>query len=200
MKNLLNTLSIAVFSCVLALGSAGSACAYSYAEAGNEPLIDNRGNLLNAAVNGDWDTVGVLYDKIKAEIDYLDRNDSPGLRKVFSHALQTHGADALNHAFMRAYAGEIQRRINAAADNIAAYQTAKVLVVKARRFYQELAGDLDPRARVALEDALRRALDALGNPGLFGYGRKPHDTNAFNQARDDIFLAIGGLLMTPNTK
>ena len=40
-------------------------------------------------------------------------------------------------------------------------------------------------------DGLKRALDALGNPGVFGVGARKPDPATFAAARADIFKALG---------
>src|SRR5579862_1317860 len=175
-----------------ALGcAAGPAHAYSYAANGAEPLIDGREALFAAASAGDWAKAGTAIIAMKPDLDYLEGHEAPGIEAAFDAAVAAKDAKALQAAFVRAATGEIERRINGARDNLNDYQTAKVLVVKAQRFYAAVAADLAPDASKALAAALPRALDAIGNPGVFGVGARKPDSAAFTAARADIFKALG---------
>lgn len=170
---------------------AGPVYAYSYAASGAEPLIDGREALFAAAASGDWAKAGAALEAMKPDLDYLDGHEVPGIETAFDAAVAAKDAAALKAAFVRAATGEIERRINGARDNINDYQTAKVLVVKAQRFYTAVAADLAPDASKMLAAALSRALDAIGNPGVFGVGARKPDSAAYAAARADIFKALG---------
>ncbi|MCB8838184.1 hypothetical protein [Aurantimonas sp. VKM B-3413] len=174
-------------------GWAGRAEAYSYAAAGAEPLLDGREALMSAAAKGDWDAAQAALDGMKADLTYLDENDDPGIAKVFADALAEKDAGALHQALMRAYADEIERRLAGAKDNLKDYQTSKVLVVKAQRFYQAMAPDLPEDKRKTIEDGLKQALDAIGNPGVFGVGASDPDPAAFAAAHANVVAALDGI-------
>jgi hypothetical protein len=180
---------------VVVLALAGFAAtpgfAYSYAAAGAEPLLDGREALFSAAAAGDWPKAATALTAMKPDLDYLDGHEVPGIEKAFDDAVVAKDSNAVEAAFVRAAIGEIERRINGARDNLGDYQTAKVLVVKAQRFYTAVAADLAPDAGKALAAALPRALDAIGNPGVFGVGARKADPAAFAAARADMFKALG---------
>lgn len=165
--------------------------AYSYAAAGAEPLLDGRETLFSAVAKGDWSAAAFAIDQMKSDLDYLDGHEDPGIARAFADAIAAKDPSAVKAAFLRAASAEIERRINGAEDDLQDYQTAKVLVVKAQRFYAAVAADLDPAASKTIDDALRRALSAIGNPGVFGVGAKKTDPAAFAEARADILRALG---------
>ena len=178
---------------VLALAgfAAAPAFAYSYAAAGAEPLLDGREALFGAAAAGDWAKAETALAAMKPDLDYLEGHEVPGIEPAFSAAVAAKNPKALQAAFTRAAVGEIERRINGARDNLNDYQTAKVLVVKAQRFYTAVAAELPSDIGAAVGDGLKRALDAIGNPGVFGVGARKPDPAAFASARADIFKALG---------
>jgi hypothetical protein len=176
--------------CLMAFGGV-PAFAYSYAAAGAEPLIDGRDALFAAAAKGDWAAAATALTAMQPDLDYLEQNEDPGIGKAFSDAMAAKDAEALQAAFVRAAGAEIVRRLNGARDNLADYQTAKVLVVKAQRFYTAVAADLAPDASAVIADGLKRALYAIGNPGVFGVGARKADPAAFAKARADVFAALG---------
>lgn len=178
---------------VAALVAPDAARAYSYSAAGAEPLIDGREALLGAVQKGDRSAAQKALQSMQPDIAYLDQNEDPGVAKAFSDAVAAHDPQAVRKALLRGSVDEIQRRLKGARDNIKDYQTAKILVVKAQRFYTAVSGDLPPDRRPAIEDGLRRALDAIGNPGVFGVGAHPADPAAFDKAHQDVIKALAGL-------
>jgi hypothetical protein len=178
---------------VAASGLSREAQAYSYAAAGAEPLIDSREALLDAIRHGNRSAVQKIYADINPAIDYLDKNEDPGLADAFRKAMASKSGLVVRKVLERAYSDEIERRLKGAGDNIKDYQTAKILVVKAQRFYEAMAGDLAPGRRKAVEEGLKRALDAIGNPGVFGVGARSPDIAAFAKAHADVRAALAGV-------
>jgi hypothetical protein len=175
----------------LPLMSTAPARAYSYAAAGAEPLLDGREALFAAVAAGNWDAAKTALAAMQADLDYLDQNEDKGVTQAFTDALAARDPKAVMAAFDRAADDEIVRRLDGARDNLKDYQSAKVLVVKAQRFYTAVAGDLPPDTGKTISDALSQALDAVGNPGVFGVGARQPDPAAFAAARATIFKALG---------
>lgn len=182
------TLSLAAFGATL---TTAPAQAYSYAVEATEPLLEGRETLFQAADSGFWMAAKISLNSMKAEIDYLDENEDPGLAERFDMAITSKDAIALRAAFNRAAADEIIRRLNGARENITDYAAAKLLVVAANRFYTAVAADLDPAASQIIAAQMLVAIDAIGNPGLLGVGRKPADPAAFDASRKAISAALG---------
>jgi hypothetical protein len=122
---------------------------------------------------------------------HLDAHEDPGISQAFAKALAEKDPAQVQKGFVRAASAEIERRITGARDNLKNYQAAKVLVVKAKRFCTAIAGDLPPEASAAIADALPKALDAVGNAGVFGVGARKPDPTAFAAARAGILKALG---------
>jgi len=162
------------------LGLAGPAQAYSYAAAGKEPLIDAREVILQAVHDGDFAAARVAYDAVTDEIAYLDADTAPGLDAELTDAFEAEDADAIAAGLRRAFAAEIDRRLTAGRENLGDYQAAKVLVVKSKRFFDAMAAQMAPEARAKAEEGLRICLKAIGNPGVFGVGRKEPDPAAYD--------------------
>ncbi|MEX6505491.1 hypothetical protein [Jiella sp. M17.18] len=186
-------LTILVLMVLAVAGWTGRANAYSYAAAGAEPLLDGREALMGAIDKGDWAAAQTALDGMKADLTYLDENDDPGIAKAFADAMAAKDGKAVHQALMRAYADEIERRLKGARDNLKDYQTAKVLVVKAQRFFSAMAADLQPDTRKTVEDGLKQALDAIGNPGVFGVGASDPDPAAFAAAHANVEKALKGV-------
>lgn len=165
--------------------------AYSYAVEATEPLLEGRETLFQAADSGFWMAAKISLNAMRAEIDYLDKNEDPGLAARFDAAITSKDASALRTAFNRAAADEIIRRLSGASDNINDYAAAKLLVVAANRFYTAIAADLDPKTSQTIAAQMLVAIDAVGNPGLLGVGRKPADPAIFDASLAAISSALG---------
>lgn len=169
----------------------GASWAYSYAAAGKEPLIDGREAILGAINAGDWAKADAALAELKEELAYLTEHHDATLSKSLTDAVAAKDAKAVAAGLRRAFAAEIERRLDGAGKNLGDYQTAKVLVVKSKRFLDAMAGDLAPDSRAAAEAGMAQAIAAIGNPGVFGAGRKPADPVAFEAARKATLAALG---------
>ncbi|WP_421175079.1 hypothetical protein [Aeromonas enteropelogenes] len=169
----------------------GQAQAYSYAAAGKEPLIDAREQLLTAASEGQdaSETLRGLAD----ELGYLEQHHKVELQAPLAAAIKSKDAAATAALLNRAYKAEIERRLDGAKQNLGDYQTAKVLVVKSKRFLDVILPSLSEGDRQAADQALARVLDAIGNPGVFGVGAKPADATAFAEAEKALMAVLAPL-------
>lgn len=169
----------------------GQAQAYSYAAAGKEPLIDAREQLLTAASEGQdaSETLKGLAD----ELGYLEQHHKVELQVPLAAAIKSKDAAATAALLNRAYKAEIERRLDGAKQNLGDYQTAKVLVVKSKRFLDVILPSLSEGDRQAADQALAKVLDAIGNPGVFGVGAKPADAKAFAEAEKALMAVLAPL-------
>lgn len=169
----------------------GQAQAYSYAAAGKEPLIDAREQLLTAASEGQdaSETLRGLAD----ELGYLEQHHKVELQAPLAAAIKSKDAAATAALLNRAYKAEIERRLDGAKQNLGDYQTAKVLVVKSKRFLDVILPSLSEGDRQAADQALAKVLDAIGNPGVFGVGAKPADAKAFAEAEKALMAVLAPL-------
>jgi len=191
----LNAATLAVLAALIAVAGpiAGPtpAIAYSYAAAGAEPLLDGREALFAAVSAGKWDDAKTALAAMQADLDYLDQNEDKGTAQAFDDAVAAKDAKLVTAAFVRAASDEIVRRVDGGRANLTDYQSAKVLVIRAQRFYTAIAGDLPPDQSKIVGDGLQKALDAIGNPGVFGVGARQPDPTAYAAARAEIFKALG---------
>ncbi|WP_310619948.1 hypothetical protein [Flexibacterium corallicola] len=179
-----------IYAVLLSLFVAGPAHAYSYAAAGKEPLIDAREAILLAVNAGDFEVATLAAGEVSEEISYLTKDYDSGLSKALDNALASQDALEISAAINRAFQAEIARRLHAGAQNLDDYQTAKVLVVKSKRFFDAMAGELPGAQRQVVEEGLIKALEAIGNPGVFGVGKKDADPVAYNAAVEDVLEAL----------
>lgn len=176
---------------LLFLTTMGQAQAYSYAAAGKEPLIDAREQLLTAANEGQ-DASAVLTS-LDEELTYLEQHHKVVLKAPLADAIKNKDAEATAALLNRAYRAEIERRLEGAGQNLGDYQTAKVLVVKSKRFLDLILPSLGEDDRKAADGALAKVLDAIGNPGVFGVGAKVADEQAFKAAEQELMAVLAPL-------
>ena len=175
----------------LLLSLSGQAQAYSYAAAGKEPLIDAREALLGAATDGK--DASATLSEIAEELTYLEEHHQVELQAPLAAAIKAKDAATTAALLNRAYKAEIERRLEGASQNLGDYQTAKVLVVKSKRFLDLILPSLSEGDRKAAEQALAKVLDAIGNPGVFGVGAKPADAAAFSDAEKALMTVLAPL-------
>ncbi|MGL6475868.1 hypothetical protein ACSZNN_13425 [Aeromonas hydrophila] len=182
------TIRPGLLALTLLLALCGQAQAYSYAAAGKEPLIDAREALLGAATDGK--DASATLSEIAEELTYLEQHHKVELQAPLAAAIKAKDAAATAALLNRAYKAEIERRLEGASQNLGDYQTAKVLVVKSKRFLDLILPSLSEGDRKAAEQALAKVLDAIGNPGVFGVGAKPADATAFAEAEKALMAVL----------
>lgn len=176
------------FIAILLLATAGQTQAYSYAAAGKEPLIDAREQLLSAASEG-LDGSAILAG-LSEELSYLEQHHKVVLQAPLAAAIAAKDAQGTAALLNRAYKAEIERRLEGARQNLGDYQTAKVLVVKSKRFLDLILPSLSEEDRTAADQALTQVLAAIGNPGVFGVGAKAADSQAFDSAEQALMAVL----------
>jgi hypothetical protein len=185
------TIRPGLLALTLLLTLSGQAQAYSYAAAGKEPLIDAREQLLTAASEGQ-DGSAILAS-LAEELGYLEQHHKVTLQAPLAAAIAAKDAKGTAALLNRAYKAEIERRLEGASQNLGDYQTAKVLVVKSKRFLDLILPSLGEGDRQAADQALAQVLDAIGNPGVFGVGAKPADAAAFAEAENALMAVLAPL-------
>lgn len=174
---------------------ATSALAYSYASPQSDPLIAQREAFLNALNNGDWKAASAAVTAFEPDLKILEAGDDafsgdPGITAAFTDAIAKQDAAAAKAALRRATVDQIERRLVGAQNNINNYQTASTLVVSAQAFYSAMAADLPAATQRTISAQMQVALDAVGKPGVFGYGAKPADPAGLKAAKDAILNAL----------
>lgn len=178
------------YALLMSLLITGQAHAYSYAAAGKEPLIDAREAIYKAVNAGDFEAAKLAANEISEELAYLTTDYDSGLSEAFEKALASQETATIAVAINRLFVAEITRRLQAGSENLKDYQIAKVLVVKSKRFFDAMAGELPGKRRQAADESLRQALEAIGNPGVFGVGKREADPAAYHAAVEDILKAL----------
>ena len=188
-------LSAVLVIALTAFVPSGPVLAYSYASPQSDPLIKGRQAFLSAVSAGDWDKVQSIYGTFSTDIQQLEAADTsfagaPKLGAAFTAAVSAKDADAVNGDFTRAYVDQINRRRSGAQAKIGTYTTASTLVVTAQAFFSAMQGDLSAADQKTISAEMQKALDAVGKPGVFGYGAQPADAKALEAAQKSILTVL----------
>ncbi len=170
--------------------------AYSYASKGKEPVIEGREAMLQALGNNDIEASKLALLSLEKELLYLDQTNSPdqinkdGLLPAFQKAIEQQENQKIKALLDKTLYQVIQSRLHTAYSKLSNHQVAKVLVVKNKLFLDLLAPKLDRTNRENSMKAMQALLASVGNPGVFGVGRKPADPKAFKVAEQTLLEAL----------
>ncbi|WP_324172929.1 hypothetical protein [Sulfurimonas sp.] len=164
--------------------------AYSYAAAGKEPTIDAKEQITKALNEDNFKEALKIFKENEKNYKYLTKEFIPSLYNGLEISIQNKDKKKTMKYLELSLAAEIQRRIDGGLQNIKTYNVAKVMVLKAKKFYNLLAVSLDNKTNKRLESAINNCIRAIGNPGLFGVGSKPANKNDYIKNQKIIIEVI----------
>ncbi len=158
---------------VITITSSSNLHAYSYAAAGKEPTIDAKELIIKAININDFELAKNIFEKHKKNYKYLNDKFIKNLYIGLETSINTKDKKQIVKYLELSLGAELQRRIEGGLSNIKTFNIAKVMLVKANKFYKLLSSSLDVNTDKKLKIALKECMMAIGNPGLFGVGAKP---------------------------
>lgn len=166
--------------------------AYSYGDPNQEELAEDFKQIV-VKLNGstpDWPGAQEIYKVRRAEIASHFGEDTAA---VLDANFQAKDKDLLINNYKGLLVKNLERRFTYAEQGIKDYAQAKLLLAKAKATYETLQpymkfGKQDEAAQISA--AFDEALDALGNPGLFGVGEKAADPARFKAKVDFIYKTV----------
>ncbi|MDX1260290.1 hypothetical protein [Exiguobacterium sp. K1] len=174
-----------------------SASAYSYGDPGKEAFAEAYKQFEEQLNQKD-------YKLARETIDAYDKEFTlyfPEAKEKIDAALADQDAAAAKQAYRVALRQNIERRLHFAQEQFDDFGQAKLLLAKARGTYDVLAPYVKESEDAKTSDSLYTAFDeslaALGNPGLFGVGKKASDREAFDQNIKQIEDTITPLFVLP---
>lgn len=167
--------------------------AYSYASAGKEPTIDAKEQITEAINKDDFEQALKIFKSNERNYKYLTKEFTSSLYLGLQNALKNKDKKQTIKYLELSLAAEIQRRIDGGLENIKNYNVAKVMVLKAKKFYTLLSIGLDKEQDEQLKTAINNCIVAIGNPGLFGVGSKPSNEDAYKINQKIIIEIIQSL-------
>ncbi|AQQ53449.1 hypothetical protein [Planococcus lenghuensis] len=131
-----------------------------------------------------------VFETVKEEVD-MHMGPEPG-QAIISHLENENKEDAIE-AFEKTLALNIARRLENVDKNFTEYDTSKKLLAKAYATYEALVPAIEERnaeLNLQLKLEFEGALEAIGNPGLFGVGEKEADYDQFIVHKDAILSSL----------
>ncbi|MBW5445930.1 hypothetical protein GE107_07640 [Cohnella sp. CFH 77786] len=188
---------IALFSVLLMAGIfPASAGAYSYGNANTEAVAETF-KLIVSKLNADspdWTAAKAAYAETRSEIDSHFGKD---VTKELDDAFAAQDKDRVLKDWKGVLVLNLDRRFTYAEQGFENYSDTKLLLAKARATYEALkpylSGTPAEGKLTELDQAFDKALEALGNPGLLGVGKKDPNPEAFKQNIKLIYDTIAPL-------
>lgn len=183
------------FFCLLAMimvfsqFMSSDALAYSYGDPNEEKVAEvYKAMLLKLDENPpNYVDVKSLYKTIQEEID-MHMGTEP--TKIIMENIDKEDKENLIDNMEKLLVLNIVRRMENIEKKFTEYDTSKKLLAKAFATYKALSPkvesknpELDKELKVAFDDAL----NSLGNPGLFGVGKKESNLEGFKASKETIF-------------
>jgi hypothetical protein len=144
--------------------------------------------------NPDWTAALELYKVRRSELEsHFGANVASELDANFN----AKDAKQVLNNFKGVLVMNLERRFTYSYQGIKDYAATKLLLAKAKGTYDILQPyvqeKLKPEEEAQVTKAFEKALDALGNPGVFGVGEKAAHPEEFKKQTDYIMSAIAPL-------
>jgi hypothetical protein len=170
-----------------------TAGAYSYGSANAEAVAETfklTAAKLNAAPP-DWAAAKAAYAEVRSE---LESHFGKDVTKEMDDAFAAKGKDRVLADWKGVLVLNLKRRFEYAEQGFNDYNATKLLLAKARATYETLkpymTEKLPDQKLAELDKAFDDALNALGNPGLFGVGKKDPNPDLFKQKIKTIYDTV----------
>ena len=182
------------FSLILILinGNPQPANAYSYGDPNEEKVAEVYKEMqLKLDENPpNFSAAKSLFETVKEETD-MHMGSEPG--EIIMKNLNDENKEATIENMEKLLILNIARRLESIEKNFEEYDTSKKLLAKGFATYQALSPKVEAN-NAELDKEMKAdfdaALEALGNPGLFGVGKKPSDIEAFKSSKEKILNAL----------
>ena len=145
------------------------------------PTIDAKEAILKAVNANNFNEAKIVFDKFKMNYQYLNDEFNSKLFNNLKNAIEIKDKDAIFASLDITIAAEIQRRLDGGLKNIKQFNVAKVMLAKASKFYKILSVSLEDSVNKKLKNAIRKCVESIGNPGLFGVGARPANIELYKE-------------------
>jgi hypothetical protein len=169
-----------------------TANAYSYGDPNKEELAEvYKKMLLELDKNPpDFNTARKHYETVKEEVDM---HMGPDPSKIIMQNFEDKDKEQTIENMDELLVLNIARRLENVESNFSEFDTSKRLLAKGFATYEALSpkieaknSDLDRDIKAEFD----KALESLGNPGLFGVGQKEADQEAFITSKEKILSTL----------
>ncbi|MED0686279.1 hypothetical protein [Anoxybacillus ayderensis] len=167
-----------------------SSFAYSYGDPNEEAVAEAYKEMVAKAQEKKFDEVKAIYETVQKEIDM---HMGPEPSAIILEAIENKDEDTIVSAMQKVLVLNVARRLENVEKNFDNYDTSKRLLAKAFATYKALS-PIVQQNDAELDEKLKQqfdvALQSLGNPGLFGVGKKESNINQFKESKQTILKAL----------
>jgi hypothetical protein len=169
-----------------------TANAYSYGDPNKEELAEAYKKMLMEFDKNppDFNTARKHYETVKEEVDM---HMGPDPSKIIMQNLEDKDKEQTIENMDELLVLNIARRLENVESNFSEFDTSKRLLAKGFATYEALSpkieaknSDLDKDIKAEFD----KALESLGNPGLFGVGQKEADQESFIASKEKILSTL----------
>jgi len=131
-----------------------------------------------------------IYETVQEEID-MHMGTEPS--QIILKTLEEEDKEAVIENMEKILVLNIARRLENVEKNFNQYDTSKKLLAKAFATYEALSPVVeakDSALNQKMRDEFDRALQSLGNPGLFGVGKKESNIDDFKKSKEVILTSL----------
>ncbi|WP_308636694.1 prolipoprotein diacylglyceryl transferase [Paenibacillus silvisoli] len=170
-----------------------SAWAYSYGDANTEDVAETFKVVVTALSKSspDWGTAEAAHKERREEIA---AHFGESVAKTLDANLKSRQAKETIANYKALLIMNLDRRFENTLKGVSDYTNAKMLLAKARATFVVLTPFAEAKLSAAKIDSLNAdfdtALEAIGNPGLFGVGQKDPDEKALKDAVNRIYGSL----------
>lgn len=171
--------------------------AYSYGDPGKEQFAEAYRELETYVEQDDWENARNVYESYSKEFDLYFKKTVPHIEEAF----ESKDKDLLLKSYQAALRLNVERRLHFAEDQFDDYGQAKLLLAKARGTFNVLeAAALEKTNQETVDEiyaSFDKALESLGNPGLFGIGNQENDPEQFEKEVESILTTLTDIFPMP---
>ncbi|MGJ7035196.1 hypothetical protein [Anoxybacillus eryuanensis] len=167
-----------------------SSFAYSYGDPNEEAVAEAYKEMVAKVQEKKFDEVKAIYETVQKEIDM---HMGPEPSTIILEAIENKDADTIVSAMQKVLVLNVARRLENVEKNFDHYDTSKRLLAKAFATYKALSPIVqqkDAELDKKLKQQFDVALQSLGNPGLFGVGKKESNIDQFKESKKTILQAL----------
>lgn len=172
--------------------SISDASAYSYGDPNEEKVAEVYKGMVTKLdeTPPNFTSAKKLFETVKEEIDM---HMGPEPAKLILKNIEAEDKKATLENMEKLLVLNIARRLESIENNFKEYDTTKRLLAKGFATYEALSPKVEaenPDNDKKIRTDFDQSLEALGNPGLFGVGKKEANLEAFKENKEEILNSL----------
>ena len=164
------------------------ALAYSYGDANTEDVAETF-KLIEASLSGTSPNWQAAADAHKVRRSEIKAHFGDAVAVTLDKNVEAKDGKLLVANYKAVLVMNLDRRFTYAIKDVEDYAAAKLLLAKAKATFDVMAPYVSSGTD-GINQAFEDALEALGNPGLFGVGKKEVDPQAFKEKVNFIYSKV----------